>query len=147
MPYPGQIPGYPVNPAPPPTGTAGTGKNKVLLFAGIGCALVLVLGIGAAVGAFFWLRNRTNAIVEEAQRQIGAAGAQSSGAANATAQSADCVAAYACCTIVAEKSTGNKEAVKACEVLKLAGYPQQECRTALNSYRSVAKAVGATCAD
>ncbi|MGC4070510.1 MAG: hypothetical protein QM784_38760 [Polyangiaceae bacterium] len=91
--------------------------------------------------------------MSDVERQLGnasaavaAASAQTHGGASATVElTGDCKVAYACCRAIASKSTGNQAAVQACEVFKMAGYPQPSCAAALTGYRQVAKAVGVSC--
>jgi hypothetical protein len=99
-----------------------------------------------------WLRNRSNAFVSDVERQLGnasaavaAASAQSQSGTLAVELTGDCKSAYVCCRAIATKSTGNQAAVQACEVFKMAGYPQPSCAAALTGYRQVAKAVGVAC--
>jgi hypothetical protein len=155
MPYPGAGAGYPVAPQQPMTPPPNGKKGQVWLAVGLGCGFLLLLAIGGTVGALFWLRNRGNSFVEDLQRQMASASALPAGTemaptspGNETAAgalSADCKVAYGCCRAIAAKSTGNEAAVQACEVFKMAGYPQASCASALTGYRQVAKAIGVSC--
>jgi hypothetical protein len=111
------------------------------------------VAIGGIVAALLWLRNQGNAFVSDLETQlatgsaaVAAASAQTQGAAGVAAElTGDCNTAYVCCRAIATKSTGNQAAVQACEVFKMAGYPQPSCAAALTGYRQVAKAVGVAC--
>ena len=138
LPYAGSPQGYPG--APPPAK-----KSNVWLVAGLGCGLLLLLAIGATVFALFWVRNRTKEIIGDVDRQLASASAIPGAATGRAAESsAECKSAYVCCCAIAQK-TQNSAAVQACEVFKMAGYPQTSCAAALTGYRQVAKAVGASC--
>lgn len=156
MPYPGA--GYPGMQPPPNVPDKGGKKGQMWLALGLGCGLLLLLAIGATVGALFWLKNRSGALVEDIQRQMASASANTEGtsapspvpgaAGPVTAggePSGDCRLAYSCCRAIATKSTGNEAAVQACEVFKMAGYPQASCSSAMTGYRQVAKAIGVAC--
>lgn len=153
--YPGQPPGGPVPPgyvpanqpqgAPglQPPGLAPAPKsNRTLLWVGLGCGSIFVLGVIVVVAAVYWLKTRTNAALEELQKlQSSAAPVEAGGAELA----GDCKPAYACCKLIAEKSTGGSAALQACEVFKTAAYPQATCTAALGGYRKAAEALGVRC--
>lgn len=153
--YPGQPPGGPMPPGygsanPPqgmpmqqPGGLAMAPKsNRLWLGLGIGCGSIVLLGIGAAAAAVFWLKARTSETLEELQKlQSSAVPAITSGGE----LSGDCKPAYACCKLIAEKSTAGDAALKACEVFKTAGYPPATCTAALTGYRKAAEALAIRC--
>lgn len=147
--YPGG-PGYPQNPMPvqpPPK------KSKVWLFAGLGCGFLILVAIAATLFTLYWMKNKAEALRSDVERQLAnassmpqapvAPGGQAVQPASGEA-TGDCQAALTCCKSIADK-TGNAEAVKACDVFKMAGYPQASCAAALTGYRQVAKATGAVC--
>jgi hypothetical protein len=140
---PGQ---YPPGLAQPPK------SNRMLLIAGLGCGLFLLLAIAAVVVGVFWLKARGNAAVEELQRLQASASAipnmplaPESSAASAGALTGDCLVAYRCCQAIASKSPAGAAAIQACEVLKTPGYPVAICSSALAGYRKVAEQTGVKC--
>ncbi len=157
---PGAPPGFNAPQAMPgqnPPGLAQPPKsNRMLLIAGLGCGMILLLGIAAAVAGVFWLKAQGNAAIEDLQRLQASASAipnmplapESSAAATTNPSAAlagDCLVAYRCCLAIAAKSPVGAAATQACEVLKSPGYPVAICSTALTGYRKVAEQTGVKC--
>jgi hypothetical protein len=162
-------PGYGAPPGAPPgayppqgfagqyvPGTAQPPKsNRTMLYAGLGCGFLLLVVLGGAVAAFFWVKARSNAAIEDLQRLQASASANleapqppsltGGGIEPSRALSGDCAIAYGCCRAIAGKSDSAAAAVQACEVLKIAGYPQASCTAALANYRKAAEVLGLKC--
>jgi hypothetical protein len=137
-------------------GTAQPPKsNRMMLFAGLGCGLLLLIALVGAVAAFFWFKARSNAAIDDLQRLQASASANlelpqppsgpAAGVEPGKALAADCAAAYGCCRAIATKTNSAAAAVQACEVLKIPGYPEASCTAALAGYRKPAEALGIKC--
>ena len=122
--------------APPPHGAPPGGygapppkkKDKTLLYVGLGCLALLVLG-SLAAGVGWYVFTRSTAV-----RAI---------ATGATAGGAECVKAIACCKAVVAKSSGDATALAACE--NLVNVPAAACAQALDTYKKSAAMLGVSC--
>jgi hypothetical protein len=109
--------------APPPKK-----KDKTLLYVGLGCLALLVLGsVAAGVGWYVFSRS-------SAGRAI---------ATGVTGGGAECAKAIACCKAVVAKSGGDATALAACD--NLVNVPAAACAQALAGYKTSAAALGVTC--
>lgn len=158
----GQPPGYGGGPgAGPPYGPSGPNSpgggppsknNRVLLLAGIGCGVFVLLVVAAVVAGVFWLKSRGNAVIEELERVQASAsaivaqpGLPPGSVAPGAEPTGDCLLAYQCCLAIAAKSPSGVDAVQACEVFKRPAYPLAVCSSALVGYRTVAAQAGIKC--
>jgi len=108
--------------APPPK------KSNTLLYVGLGCLALLVLGsVAAGVGWYLFSRS-------SAGRAI---------AAGSSAGGAECVKAIACCKAVVAKSSGDATALAGCE--NLVNVPAAACAQALDTYKKSAALLGVSC--
>jgi hypothetical protein len=133
--------GYPGAPGYGPPGPGGAGvppggygapppkkKSNTLLFVGIGCLALLVIGtVLGGVGWYFFSRRAAGGML--------ATGGPVGGEA--------CVKAIACCKSVVTKSSGDATALAACE--NLVNVPTVACTQALDSYKKSAVLIGVTC--
>ncbi len=148
-------PGYPPGGAPPGYGPAQYGapppagpppsKTKPLIWLGVGCALLLLLGGIGGVVAFLAMRQKTNDV--EKQIELAASGV-ALGASAIVAPSAPatgvCAKTVACCQVIASKSGSNADlAVRAC-----AAYGSLSDAVCLQQYptlKRTAAAMGGSC--
>jgi hypothetical protein len=156
---PGATPGAYVPQGAPGHVTPGLAQppktNRTLLIVGMGCGLFLLIAVAAVVAVLFWLKSRSNAVIEDLQRLQASASAMAavseppsgpSAPANSVVDmSGDCKLAYACCGAIAAKSPAGAAAAQACQVFKTSGYPQSTCSLALSGYRKVAEQAGVKC--
>lgn len=138
-------------------------KTNPLVWVGVGCAVLFLIGIGTAVAVFIMARNAAN-------KTLAAAGAFSSaveialdggvfsvdggiatdggistgfppGALNTGGP--ECEKAAECCKRVLEKTGANPATLAACEELRKA--PQVSCQQALEVHRRSAPLLGTSC--
>jgi len=137
--YPGAPPGGPGGPlAPPPK------KSKALLFVGLGCGALILLGIAGSVASYFYMKSKVSD-AEQAIANYGTGGAGVLAAPAAGSVSATCAKAIACCKAITEKSAGTNTALvdQACNGIGLLADTQ--CLQQYNALKTSAAAVHATC--
>jgi hypothetical protein len=132
------------------------------MLVGIGCAVLLVLGAGAALAAYFLVVEPAMKLKEQAAAAASAANGLGlsvsltdggvtvqvpatalSGLAAGGAGGPVCEQAAACCKSMAEKGGGDANAIAACDNMKT--LPLVGCSQALETYKRTAPILGATC--
>ena len=131
--------GYPGGPPGPPPK-----KSKALLFVGLGCGALILLGAAGSIASYFYMKSKVND-AEQAIANYGAGGAGVLAAPAAGSVSATCAKAIACCKAVTGKSAGQNSALveQACNGIGLLSDAQ--CTQQYNALKSSAAAVHATC--
>ncbi|MET0793817.1 MAG: hypothetical protein ABW061_20025, partial [Polyangiaceae bacterium] len=142
---PGAPPGY--GPAQPgyggyPPGGPPAKKSKALLWVGIGCGGLLVLGIAGGIASYFYVKSQVSD-AESAIAAAASAGALGTPAAPGTI-SATCAKAVACCKVVMTKNNANNAiATSVCNAIGLQS--EAVCVTTYDAYKRNAAVSGATC--
>ncbi|MEO6599570.1 MAG: hypothetical protein ABIQ16_06830, partial [Polyangiaceae bacterium] len=138
-------PGYGGYPAP---GGAGGGppakKSKALMWVGIGCGALLVLGVAGSIVGYYYVKSQ----VSDAETAIAAAasaGALSTALPTPATMSPTCAKAVACCQAVMAKTAGANAATgaQACNGIGLLS--EGLCAKQYEGQRRAATVVGATC--
>lgn len=131
--YPGAAPG-----APPPK------KSKALLFVGLGCGGLILLGAAGAIASYFYVKGKVDD-AEGALSKLASGGAGSLAAPAPGSVSATCAKTIACCKAITEKSAGQNSALadQACNGIGLLSDAQ--CLQQYNALKTSAAAVHATC--
>jgi hypothetical protein len=121
----------PGGPGPAPQATAGAvpprKQNKALLFIGIGCGLLLVLGIAFGIVAYFLLSKTP----EVAGLAAGSGGGP------------ECERVAACCRRVIERQGSEPSLLAHCDNFKQ--MPSAFCTKMQENYTKTAQASGITC--
>jgi len=131
--------GYPGGPGGPPPK-----KSKALLFVGLGCGVLILLGIAGSVVSYFFMKSK----MEDAQSAIANFGADS-GVLAAPAPgsvSATCAKTIACCKAITGKSAGPSNTAlvdQACNGIGLLSDAQ--CLQQYNALKPSAAAVHVSC--
>jgi len=115
-----------------------------LLWVGLGCGGLLLLGIGGGIAGYMYVRSKVSA-VESAVAAASAAVAGDSTSAPPTTASAACVKAIACCKATMAKTAGANAAAgeQACNSIALLS--EDVCQKQYDAYKRAATVVSAIC--
>jgi hypothetical protein len=143
--------------APPPPGPPPKKGTSPVVWLGVGCGVLLLVG-GAGAAWFFYAASQGisaalavgSALVLAdggVSAPVAAGGAEGTpvvpGPAGLATGGPDCELAATCCRSIVTKSGGNAAAAEACDNMKSA--PRLACAQALETYKRSAPVIGATC--
>ena len=143
--------GYPQPGGQPPA--APPPKSKALLWVGLGCGGLILVGVGLTIAGYFYAKSKA-ADAEQALQNL-AASAQGLGtpvpgaAPGSTAVTGGvvvagtCAKAAACCKSILSKSGSNAATAANCDAFEK--LPDTACAQPYETYKRMAGVVGATC--
>jgi hypothetical protein len=130
--------GYPAGPPGPPAK-----KNNALLWVGLGCGVLILLGAAGAVASYLYMKSRVSD-AEQAIANYGAGGAGIAAPA-AGAVSATCAKTIACCKAITGKTAGPNTALAAQACNGIGLLSDAQCTQQYNALKTSAVAVHASC--
>jgi hypothetical protein len=138
--------GYGGYPAGPPAGPAAPPpkKSKALLFVGLGCGALILLGVAASVASYFYMKSKVND-AETAIANLAAGGTSPLAAPAPGSVSAACAKTIACCKAVTGKAAVGNPALVEQSCNGFALLSDAQCEQQYSSLKLSAAAVHATC--
>jgi hypothetical protein len=136
--------GYGGYPPPGGPGVPPAKKSKALLWAGIGCGALLVLGIAGGVATYLYMKGQVND-AETAIAAAASAGALGTALPTPAAMGPNCAKAFACCQVTMAKTAAANPALGAQACAALGISPEAACAAQYETLKRAATLSGATC--